>query len=572
VIRIEIAMSKTNVNLVELAKQGNPEAIAVLVNRQLEPKGITTKIALKDNSLQIIVESSKLLQKHTIVELFRKSFTKLNPNGINTIKVYGKNSEQEVFDWYEVFDLVEQTPQELLELARKGNADSISKLINQQLQSQGIIAKISFKDFCLRVMLETQESPEKKSIVAILVKELDKLNIESLKKLIVYGKESHEEFPAWHEEINYDLPVYNSEETLESLALVPVNKTELQNNIDIVHSRNEDIDSVKLSNYLYYDILQTKIYEPLSLRLKAEENEHKIHAILNSFNVSNLEEDINLSVRQIEKKIVRTLEDNYNIILDPVQLYRIFSDSSNYEFTTLKNTINLLEIAIQEVLNFDFPEETDELEFFFKKGTANFIDGFLGMAPKEAMVGFVAGNLILPGLGGIIGSAVGWWFSDSREQKEHQKRIEIILERYDSSRKRLFKEWEILFKTSYEKICYLIYDLYKINLIKYDDFKESENAYNIGNDYFHKNEFTDAIIFYDRATNLNPRFALAWNNKGYCFRNLNQYEEAIYSYTEALKIDYKLIIALNNLMKVLDDLNKYDALLILCDEAINPSC
>ena len=34
-------------NLLELAKQGNPKAIAILLNRHLESKGITVKATLK---------------------------------------------------------------------------------------------------------------------------------------------------------------------------------------------------------------------------------------------------------------------------------------------------------------------------------------------------------------------------------------------------------------------------------------------------------------------------------------------------------------------------------------------
>ncbi|WP_242063438.1 hypothetical protein [Nostoc sp. FACHB-892] len=38
----------TQPNLLELAKQGDAQAIASLMNRQLQPKGITAKVALKD--------------------------------------------------------------------------------------------------------------------------------------------------------------------------------------------------------------------------------------------------------------------------------------------------------------------------------------------------------------------------------------------------------------------------------------------------------------------------------------------------------------------------------------------
>jgi hypothetical protein len=45
----------TDFNILELAKQGNVEAIATLINNQLQAKGIIAKVALKNACLQVIV-------------------------------------------------------------------------------------------------------------------------------------------------------------------------------------------------------------------------------------------------------------------------------------------------------------------------------------------------------------------------------------------------------------------------------------------------------------------------------------------------------------------------------------
>jgi hypothetical protein len=52
-------MTSNQQNLLEFAKQGNSLAIEALINRSLRPKGITAKVNLKGNSLQILVESDK---------------------------------------------------------------------------------------------------------------------------------------------------------------------------------------------------------------------------------------------------------------------------------------------------------------------------------------------------------------------------------------------------------------------------------------------------------------------------------------------------------------------------------
>lgn len=43
-------MTTAKPNILELAKRGNPKAIEALLNRHLQPKGITAKVALKNHA------------------------------------------------------------------------------------------------------------------------------------------------------------------------------------------------------------------------------------------------------------------------------------------------------------------------------------------------------------------------------------------------------------------------------------------------------------------------------------------------------------------------------------------
>ncbi|MEH1784283.1 MAG: hypothetical protein V7L23_01440 [Nostoc sp.] len=128
-------MAQPEPNILQLAKQGNPKAIATIINRQLEPKGIIAQVDLKDNCLQILIEAIQLPPQHIIVEYFRKSFTNLGATAIKTIKVYGKRPGEVFFDWHELFDLVEPPGQELLKMAKSGDIQSITIVINQCLKN-----------------------------------------------------------------------------------------------------------------------------------------------------------------------------------------------------------------------------------------------------------------------------------------------------------------------------------------------------------------------------------------------------------------------------------------------------
>ncbi len=71
----------TQENLLELAKQGNSKAIATLINRQLQPKGITVKANFKDRCLQIVLESAQIPDQEALVVFIRKGITSLESEG-----------------------------------------------------------------------------------------------------------------------------------------------------------------------------------------------------------------------------------------------------------------------------------------------------------------------------------------------------------------------------------------------------------------------------------------------------------------------------------------------------------
>jgi len=121
----------TQPNLLELAKQGDAQAIASLINRQLQPKGITVKVALKDACLQIMVESAQVPNQQALVAFLRKGITGLTTASIERVKIYGRQAGEEFPAWNQEFELVvhpSSTPSSI-------NTDSnFSSDHNQQLE------------------------------------------------------------------------------------------------------------------------------------------------------------------------------------------------------------------------------------------------------------------------------------------------------------------------------------------------------------------------------------------------------------------------------------------------------
>ncbi|MEH2444211.1 MAG: hypothetical protein V7K18_00035 [Nostoc sp.] len=95
----------TQQNILKLAKQGDTQAIASLMNRHLYPKGITAKVAFKDACLEVILESAQVPNRQTLVAFIRKGLTGLGAASIERVKVYGQQTGEEFPAWSKEFDL-----------------------------------------------------------------------------------------------------------------------------------------------------------------------------------------------------------------------------------------------------------------------------------------------------------------------------------------------------------------------------------------------------------------------------------------------------------------------------------
>lgn len=86
-----------------------------------------------------------------------------------------------------------------LQLAKQGNSNAIADVINLSLPEE-VTAKVSLKDSCLRVMLDSATVPDQNTLVALVHKVLSGMNAESIRQVKVYGREIGEDFPHWQEE------------------------------------------------------------------------------------------------------------------------------------------------------------------------------------------------------------------------------------------------------------------------------------------------------------------------------------------------------------------------------------
>ncbi len=77
-------------NLLELAKQGDPQAIASLMNRSLQPKGMTATVDLQGDTLWVWLEASQIPNRQVMTSFVQNGIQNLGVEHIHTVKVAGQ--------------------------------------------------------------------------------------------------------------------------------------------------------------------------------------------------------------------------------------------------------------------------------------------------------------------------------------------------------------------------------------------------------------------------------------------------------------------------------------------------
>lgn len=72
---------------------------------------------------------------------------------------------------------------------------------------------------------------------------------------------------------------------------------------------------------------------------------------------------------------------------------------------------------------------------------------------------------------------------------------------------------------------------------KIEEVADSQKYFQKGLLAFNKSNYSNAIIHYNKAISLNPKYADAFENRGECYDSLKEYEQSVSDYTESLRLD-----------------------------------
>ncbi|MBH8561176.1 hypothetical protein I8748_03110 [Nostoc sp. CENA67] len=110
----------TQPNLLELAKQGDAQAIASTINYLLQDKHITAKAVLKDLCLHVLLESAQVPEQQSSVRFIRNVMKKLAVKSIKSVKIYAKKTGQQSVAWSDYLTLIDDVEKPQNDLGNLG--------------------------------------------------------------------------------------------------------------------------------------------------------------------------------------------------------------------------------------------------------------------------------------------------------------------------------------------------------------------------------------------------------------------------------------------------------------------
>lgn len=88
--------------VLSLAKQGDPAAIATLMNQVTQPLGISLRAKYQDECLHLLFEGEAIPNQHNAISFVRSSLDILKIHSFKVIRVYGRQKKSHHFSWHKM--------------------------------------------------------------------------------------------------------------------------------------------------------------------------------------------------------------------------------------------------------------------------------------------------------------------------------------------------------------------------------------------------------------------------------------------------------------------------------------
>ncbi|NJN58464.1 MAG: hypothetical protein HC879_13670 [Leptolyngbyaceae cyanobacterium SL_5_9] len=96
------------------------------------------------------------------------------------------------------------SPQDILTLAKQGHPKVIAAIMNHSTQQRNIKTQVVRKEDCLYVLLESEQVPDQQAMVSFVRDGVEKLKVEPIRIIKVFGRQIGDNSVAWNQEIQLE--------------------------------------------------------------------------------------------------------------------------------------------------------------------------------------------------------------------------------------------------------------------------------------------------------------------------------------------------------------------------------
>ncbi|NJL41077.1 MAG: hypothetical protein HC840_20535 [Leptolyngbyaceae cyanobacterium RM2_2_4] len=96
------------------------------------------------------------------------------------------------------------SPQDILTLAKQGHPRVIAAIMNHSTKQRNIKTQVVRKEDCLYVLLEAEQVPDQQAMVNFVRDGIQKLKVEPIKTIKVFGRQIGDNSVAWNQEIQLE--------------------------------------------------------------------------------------------------------------------------------------------------------------------------------------------------------------------------------------------------------------------------------------------------------------------------------------------------------------------------------
>lgn len=135
----------TQLHLIEQAKQGDPSAIAALMNKSLQPKGMTATVNRYADRLEVTLEAERVPNRQALTAFVEKGISNLGLQMIQSVKVSGQQIGAESPAWSHELYLETPTP----EFEPDASAEQITSSVEMHTAELGAepVGTVSSQEF-----------------------------------------------------------------------------------------------------------------------------------------------------------------------------------------------------------------------------------------------------------------------------------------------------------------------------------------------------------------------------------------------------------------------------------------